>query len=103
MTQKAENELKATRVPLDATVPPFSFGGPLLWLCVGLWRFEGSDAWQRDRWRLSIAGAALEPVIELCWLDPVYRVCFAHVVLAYISRSIPSRSTIPAASSATHA
>jgi hypothetical protein len=71
-----------------AFVPPFSFGGPLLRLCVGLGRFEGSDAWQRDRWRLSIAGAALEPVIKLCWLDPVDRVCFAHVVPAYIVRSI---------------
>jgi hypothetical protein len=59
-------------------------------------RFKRSNARQRNRWRLSIACAALEPPIELSRLGLKGEVCFAHCRLAYFIRSIPSRSTIPA-------
>ena len=59
-------------------------------------RFKRSNARQRNRWRLSIACAALEPPIKLSRLGLKGEVCFAHCRLAYFIRSIPSRSTIPA-------
>ena len=79
-------------------MPPFSFvWSPfrLLWVAGLGRRFERPNTGQRNRRGLSAAADALKPPIELSRLNLMGGVRFAHLVLAYISRSIPSRSTIP--------
>src|SRR6476619_8318864 len=67
----------------------------LLWVAGLGRRFERPNTGQRNRRGLSAAADALKPPIELSRLDLMGGVRFAHWVLAYISGSIPSRSTIP--------
>jgi hypothetical protein len=67
----------------------------LLWVAGLGRRFERPNTGQRNRRGLSAAADALKPPIELSRLDLMCGVLFAHWVLAYISGSIPSRSTIP--------
>ena len=84
------SDLCATRQKISC-MSPFR----LLWVAGLGRRFERPNTGQRNRRGLSAAADALKPPIELSRLDLMGGVRFAHWVLAYISRSIPSRSTIP--------
>ena len=84
------SDLCATRQKISC-MSPFR----LLWVAGLGRRFERPNTGQRNRRGLSAAADALKPPIELSRLDLMGGVRFAHWVLAYISGSIPSRSTIP--------